>query len=126
MRSRRARAVAVGATVGLLVAVPLPAMAHAPTAPAADPAPLFASSFEPTDPQPAWTNTVETDSAGNKKASGIDGTSVTGIPGNLADKVIAIQANSENTAGGEVKENLNDGDVNSKWPTFTSTGWARY
>src|SRR5881227_1783204 len=75
MRSRRARAVAVGATVGLLVAVPLPAMAHAPTAPAADPAPLFASSFEPTDPQPAWTNTVETDSAGNKKASGIDGTS---------------------------------------------------
>ena len=126
MRSRRARAVAVGATVGLLVAVPLPAMAHAPTAPAADPAPLFASSFEPTDPQPAWTNTVETDSAGNKKASGIDGTSVTGIPGNLADKVIAIQANSENTAGGEVKENLNDGDVNSKWLTFTSTGWVRY
>src|SRR5262249_26250694 len=43
-----------------------------------------------------------------------------------ADKVVEIQANAENTEAGEVKENLNDGDVNSKWLAFTPTGWVRY
>ncbi len=130
MRGRRARvirrATTVTATAALLLAVPLPALAELTGMPPADPAPLFASSFEPTDPQPAWTDTVETDAAGHKKAAGIDGTSSRGIPGNLADKVVEIQASAENTAAGEVKENLNDGDVNSKWLAFAPTGWVQY
>jgi predicted alpha-1,2-mannosidase len=121
MRARRATTIV--AVVGLLVAVPLPAVAAPPPD---GPQTLFASSFEPTDPQPAWSNTVETDAAGHKKASGIDGTSTRGIPGSLADKVVEVQANSQNDESGEVKENLNDGDVNSKWLTFTSTGWVQY
>ena len=130
MRGRRARvirrATTVTATAALLLAVPLPALAELTGMPPADPAPLFASSFEPTDPQPAWTDTVETDAAGHKKAAGIDGTSSRGIPGNLADKVVEIQASAENTAAGEVKENLNDVDVNSKWLAFAPTGWVQY
>src|SRR2546421_6764058 len=108
MRTRRARSVAIGAVAGLLVAVPLPAVAQPPGQPAADPAPLFASSFEPTDPQPAWTSTVETDSAGNKKSSGIDGNSATRIPGSIDGQVTAISASDENAPGGEIKQNLND------------------
>src|SRR5437763_4051196 len=126
MGTRRTRLAAVGTVVGLLVAVPLPALAQPPGQPAADPTPLFASSFEPTDPQPAWTSTVETDGAGNKKSSGIDGNSATRIPGSIDGQVTAIQASDENAPGGEVKQNLNDGDVNSKWLTFNMTGWVQY
>ncbi|OLB77055.1 MAG: alpha-mannosidase [Actinobacteria bacterium 13_2_20CM_2_71_6] len=116
-----------GAVVAMLVAVPLPGFAGPPTAPQpADPAPLFASSFEPAGQQPAWSNTVETDAAGNRKTAGIDGTSSRGIPGNLADKVVEIAASGEYTASGEVKENLNDGDVNSKWLVFTATAWVQF
>src|SRR5256714_7284067 len=115
------RATTLVAVTAVLVPAPRPPLA----APPAASAPLFASSVEPAGPQPAWTNTVETDRAGNKKASGIDGTSSRGIPGNLADKVVEIQANAQNDEGGEVKENLNDGDVNSKWLAFTPTGSVR-
>src|SRR6266480_2664866 len=116
------RATTLVAVTAVLVAAPLPTLA----APPAASAPLFASSFEPADPRPAWSNAVETDKAGNRKASGIDGTSSRGIPGNLADKVVEIQASAQNDEGGEVKENLNDGDVNSKWLAFTPTGWVRF
>src|SRR5262245_58288493 len=116
----------LGVVVAMAVSPPVPALAALPGASATDPPPLFASSFEPADPQPAWMSTEGTGSSGARTTSGVDGTSVTGIPGNLADKVIDIKANSENTSAGEVARNLNDGDVNSKWLTFTATGWVQY
>jgi hypothetical protein len=86
----------------------------------------FFSSFEAADPQPAWTNTVETDADGRKKASGIVGSTFAGIPGNVTDQVVAVAASGENTGGGEVKENLVDGDVGTKWLVFQPTGWVRF
>ncbi len=81
----------------------------------------FSSSFEAGDPQPAWTDTVD---AG--KASGVTGPKPTGIPGNVTNKVVEVTANGENTGAGEVKENLTDGDIFSKWLVFESTGWVQY
>jgi predicted alpha-1,2-mannosidase len=86
----------------------------------------FFSSFEAGDPQPTWVNTPELNPDGTPKAANITGTLPGGIPGSLADKVIEIAASGEFTAGGEVKENLNDGDVNTKWLVFTSTAWVQY
>ncbi|HEU4426425.1 MAG TPA: GH92 family glycosyl hydrolase [Pilimelia sp.] len=120
------------AAVSAALLLPAPALAVPVAAPdigapeqAAAP-PAFASSFEPTDPQPAWTNTVETDPAGNKKASGVDGAFATGLPGSISDKVVQITASGEFAEAGEVKENLNDGDVSSKWLVFTPTAWVQY
>ncbi|TWP53408.1 glycoside hydrolase family 92 protein [Lentzea tibetensis] len=86
----------------------------------------FSSSFEEGQPQPNWANTVETDAAGNRKTAGVTGADSSGIPGNVTDKVVAVEANDENDEAGEVKENLVDGNINSKWLTFTSTGWASF
>src|ERR1041384_5225000 len=49
-----------------------------------------------------------------------------GIPGNVTDKVVEVTANSENAGSGEVKENLTDGDIFSKWLVFEPTGWVVY
>jgi predicted alpha-1,2-mannosidase len=87
---------------------------------------VFSSSLEDGQPQPKWTSTVETDSGGTPKASGVNGNDLVSIPGNVTDKVVEVTANSENSGSGEVKENLVDGDVNSKWLTFTPTGWAQF
>ncbi|TMS00636.1 GH92 family glycosyl hydrolase [Nonomuraea basaltis] len=86
----------------------------------------FASSFEPGDPQPTWVNTTETDARGRKKAANITGTLPGGIEGSISDKIIQVSASGEYAASGEVKENLSDGDANTKWLVFTSTGWAQY
>ncbi|WP_285745098.1 GH92 family glycosyl hydrolase [Lentzea sp. NBRC 105346] len=86
----------------------------------------FSSSFEDGQPQPAWANTVETDSAGNRKTSGVTGADSSGLPGSVMDKVNAVQANSENEEAGEVADNLTDGSANTKWLTFSTTGWVRY
>jgi hypothetical protein len=86
----------------------------------------FYSSFEPGDPQPTWSNTPETDARGRKKAANITGTLPGGVPGSIADQVVGITASGENPDGGEVKENLNDGDANTKWLAFTGTGWVQY
>jgi predicted alpha-1,2-mannosidase len=86
---------------------------------------VFASSFEDGQPQPTWNSTVETGTDGTPRASGVNGADSTSIPGNVTDRVVEVTANSEN-APGEVKENLVDGSVNSKWLTFTSTGWVRF
>ncbi len=86
----------------------------------------FSSSFEAGNPQPTWTDTVETDPSGAPKASGVNGADASTIPGNVDDKVVDVQANAQNDAGGEVKENLVDGNVNTKWLTFTTTGWAQF
>ncbi|MET7685404.1 GH92 family glycosyl hydrolase [Streptomyces sp. NPDC005423] len=100
-------------------AVALPAKA-----PAADRE--FASSFETGDPAPDWLNTVDTAPDGSPRASGVDGGYSTGIPGNVTDHVTDVRASAENTSGGEVKENLVDGEASTKWLAFESTGWAEF
>ncbi|WAP58824.1 GH92 family glycosyl hydrolase [Streptomyces sp. S465] len=86
----------------------------------------FASSFESDDPQPDWRNTVETGPDGEKKASGVDGSYSAGIPGNVTDKVTEVRASGENTAGGEIKENLVDGEVTTKWLAVDTTAWLEF
>ena len=86
----------------------------------------FASSFEAGDPAPDWLNTVDTAPDGSKRASGVDGGYSSGIPGNINDHVTDVRASAENTSGGEVKENLADGEAGTKWLTFESTGWVEF
>ncbi|MCX4884271.1 GH92 family glycosyl hydrolase [Streptomyces sp. NBC_00847] len=86
----------------------------------------FASSFEAGDPAPDWLNTVDTAPDGGKRASGVDGGYSSGIPGNVTDHVTDVRASAENTGGGEVKENLVDGESGTKWLTFAPTGWAEF
>nr|WP_203663060.1 GH92 family glycosyl hydrolase [Actinocatenispora rupis] len=83
----------------------------------------FSSSFEATDRPLDWTSTVETDPAGHKRMSGVTGSSSTGIPGSIADKITACTASGENPPS-EVAANLVDGDLNTKWLTFSGTGWV--
>ncbi|MCF1593286.1 GH92 family glycosyl hydrolase [Streptomyces muensis] len=96
-----------------------------PTAPAAADR-SFTSSFEADDPAPDWLNTVDTEPDGTKRASGVDGGYTSGIPGNVTDHVTDVRASGENTGGGEVKENLTDGESSSKWLVFEPTGWAEF
>ncbi|MEU9350904.1 GH92 family glycosyl hydrolase [Streptomyces griseoloalbus] len=96
-----------------------------PTAPAAADR-EFASSFEAGEPAPDWLNTVDTTPGGDKRASGVDGGYSSGIPGNVTDHVTDVRASAENTGGGEVKENLVDGEPSSKWLAFESTGWVEF
>jgi predicted alpha-1,2-mannosidase len=86
----------------------------------------FTSSFEAGDPAPDWLNTVDTAADGSKRASGVDGGYSTGIPGNVTDHVTDVRAGAENTDGGEVKENLVDGESGTKWLTFEPTGWVEF
>ncbi|MGW3117029.1 GH92 family glycosyl hydrolase [Streptomyces sp. NPDC001107] len=86
----------------------------------------FASSFEAGDPAPDWLNTVDTAADGSKRASGVDGGYSTGIPGNVTDHVTDVRASAENAGGGEVKENLVDGESGTKWLTFDPTGWVEF
>ncbi|MFE4410411.1 GH92 family glycosyl hydrolase [Streptomyces sp. NPDC056821] len=86
----------------------------------------FSSSFEAGDPAPDWLNTVDTAPGGGKRASGVDGGYSTGIPGNVDDHITEVRASGENTGGGEVKENLVDGESGTKWLTFEPTGWVEF
>ncbi|MDF2267471.1 GH92 family glycosyl hydrolase [Streptomyces coacervatus] len=86
----------------------------------------FASSFEAGDPAPDWLNTVDSAPDGTKRASGVDGGYSSGIPGNVNDHVTDVRASAENTGGGEVKENLVDGEAGTKWLTFAPTGWVEF
>ncbi|AZQ40753.1 glycoside hydrolase family 92 protein [Streptomyces cyaneochromogenes] len=86
----------------------------------------FASSFEAGDPAPDWLSTVDTAPDGTKRSSGVDGGYSSGIPGNVTDHVTDVRANGENTGGGEVKENLVDGEPSSKWLVFEATGWVEF
>ncbi|MEU8826550.1 GH92 family glycosyl hydrolase [Streptomyces sp. NPDC048636] len=122
-----------GRTAALLAAVLLTVTAQG-TAAAIPRAPdtadradrTFASSFEPDDPQPVWRDTVETGPDGKKKASGVDGGYVSGIPGNVTDKVTEVRASGENESSGETKENLVDGELTSKWLVFKKTAWLEF
>ncbi|MFJ3232079.1 GH92 family glycosyl hydrolase [Streptomyces sp. NPDC086787] len=86
----------------------------------------FASSFEAGDPAPDWLNTVDTGPDGSRRASGVDGGYTTGIPGNATDHVTEVRASAENKGAGEVKENLTDGEPETKWLAFEPTGWAEF
>jgi predicted alpha-1,2-mannosidase len=128
MRARRSRLALVSATITATVLSNLTTCSSAVAAPEEQTVstPIFSSSFEDGQPQPNWVNTVETDASGKPKASGVNGADSIAIPGGVTDGVVDVQANSENASGGEVKENLVDGTVNSKWLTFTPTGWAQF
>nr|WP_296072355.1 GH92 family glycosyl hydrolase [uncultured Actinoplanes sp.] len=78
----------------------------------------FASSFEPGQPQPEWTDTVE-------RASGVDGNVQAGMPGSLREHVTAIAVNAQPNST-ENGNNLNDLDPATKWLVNTPTSWAQY
>ncbi|MCK2241997.1 MULTISPECIES: GH92 family glycosyl hydrolase [unclassified Crossiella] len=84
----------------------------------------FATSFEAGEPQPTWTDTPETGPDGKPKASGVTGADSVSIPGSVNDKITATAASAENTVGGEVRDNLFDGSLASKWLAFERTGWV--
>jgi predicted alpha-1,2-mannosidase len=123
-RHRWGPAVVLTAAFALAVGTQGAATALPAKAPAADQA--FASSFEAGDPAPDWLNTVDTKADGSKRASGVDGGYSSGIPGNVNDHVTDVRASAENTGGGEVKENLVDGESATKWLTFDPTGWVEF
>ncbi len=89
-----------------------------------EPAVDFYSSFEAADPQPTWSNTVETDASGQKKASGVSGHSGDQILGNIMDRVAGVTASGENPPG-EIATSIADGELTTKWLVFASTGWVQ-
>ena len=95
-------------------AVAFPGMAAAA---AAD---TFSSSFETDDPQPTWSDTVDTGADGKPRTSGIDGNVVVGIPGSLRGHVTKIEVNAQPNSN-ENGNNLNDGDSATKWLVDTPT-----
>ena len=84
----------------------------------------FATSFEPTDPALTWTSTVETDSSGKKKASGVSGSGSTAILGSVMSLVTNVSASAENPPN-EIAKNVADGDLTTKWLAFAATGWVQ-
>ena len=58
-------------------------------------------------------------------ASAGSGTPPPAPPGTGRNTATAVPANGENPPN-EIAVNLKDGDVNTKWLSFTSTGWAAY
>src|SRR4051794_18241467 len=65
----------------------------------------FFTSFEPGQPQPGYTDAVETGPDGQPRAGGVEGPTPTGIGGSEMDKVTKVTANGENTGGGEIATN---------------------
>ncbi|MFI6079470.1 GH92 family glycosyl hydrolase [Streptomyces sp. NPDC051217] len=86
----------------------------------------FASSFEESDTQPNWRDTVETGADGEKRSSGVTGEFNAGIPGNVTERVVELRASDENTGGGEGKENLVDIQSSTKWLAFEPTAWIEF
>ncbi|MFE6363973.1 GH92 family glycosyl hydrolase [Streptomyces sp. NPDC057806] len=123
MRHRRGTAVVWTTAFALAVGSQGVAVAL-PEAPSGDRE--FSSSFESGDPAPDWLNTVDEAPDGTKRAGGVDGGYSSGIPGNVTDHVTDVRASAENTGGGEVKENLVDGEPSTKWLAFQPTGWVEF
>ena len=86
----------------------------------------FFTSFEPGQPQPGYTDEVETGPDGKPRTDGVEGPTPTGIGGSEMDKVTKVTANGENTGGGEIASNVADGDKFTKWLVFEPTGWLVY
>lgn len=117
---RHRMAIAAALAVGLAIpGTQLPAAA-APT-PGTD----FFSSFDSDDSLPTWTNTVETDAAGEPKMSGVTGNPDSGgIPGNINDTIVDVTANGDNPPNETVRRVI-DGDATTKWLVFEPTGWVQ-
>ncbi|MFI1574627.1 GH92 family glycosyl hydrolase [Streptomyces anulatus] len=126
-RRRTPTAAALAASLALVVIAPAVATAQ-PSSPDRKPSGdrTFSTSFEADERQPDWRSTVEEGPDGKKRSSGVDGGFSSGIPGNVTDRVTELRASAENTAGGEVKENLVDVEPGSKWLTFKPTGWVEF
>jgi predicted alpha-1,2-mannosidase len=120
--SARLTAVATGVVVAGALIVPLASTATAEPAGNTE----FFSSFEPGDPRPTWTDTVETGPSGKPKTGGVTSADPTRIAGDISDQIVEVTANGENTGAGEVAENLVDFDPGSKWLVFEPTGWAQF
>ena len=86
----------------------------------------YFTSFEPGQPQPGYTDAVETGPDGKPRTDGVRGPTPTGIGGSEMDKVTKVTANGENTGGGEIATNAADGDKFTKWLVFQPTGWLVY
>ncbi|MFJ9828738.1 GH92 family glycosyl hydrolase [Streptomyces sp. NPDC101160] len=122
------RALSLAASAALVLSL-TPAVAQAlpgGSDDSADTTREFSTSFEPDEVQPTWRNTVEVGPDGQKRASGVDGGFVTGIPGNVTDRVTAVRASGENAGAGEVKENLVDLQPGTKWLVFEPTAWLEF
>lgn len=118
---RRSLLVGGASLVALADAVPTVASA-APADPGRGSRSGFTTSFEANEPKLDWTSTAETHH-GHKKMHGVTGSSSTGIPGSISDKIAKVTASDENLPN-EVAVKLNDGDVNTKWLAFDATGWV--
>ncbi|MGW2045631.1 GH92 family glycosyl hydrolase [Streptomyces sp. NPDC001858] len=123
-RFGRLRAVVV--TAALIMTLGTAETAVALPSPLPLPSRGFASSFETGQRTPDWLSTVDTTPGGGKRASGVDGGYGGGLPGDVTDRVTDVRASAENTAGGEVKDNLVDGEASTKWLTFAATGWVEF
>ncbi|TQJ56345.1 GH92 family glycosyl hydrolase [Streptomyces sp. SLBN-115] len=123
-RLGRLRAVVI--TAALVMTVGAQGTAVALPSPVPIPSRGFASSFEAGEHAPDWQSTVDTTPGGGKRASGVDGGYGGGLPGDVTERVTDVRASAENTAGGEVKENLVDGEASTKWLAFASTGWVEF
>jgi predicted alpha-1,2-mannosidase len=119
--ARRALSTLLSVVVTTASLVALPPGATAAEPPRVD----FSSSFETGDPQPSWVDTVDTGADGRPRTSGVNGANGTSIPGDLRGRITETSASGENTGAGEVVANLFDGSSDSKWLTFSPTGWAQ-
>ena len=116
--TRPARWVAFALTLAVTA---LLALAGASAASAQQSAPAFSTSFEPTQPPPTWSDTVE---AG--RSSNVDGTLASAtIPGNVTDKVVEVQASGENPPNEIARRRPSTATSSTKWLTFTSTAWLQ-
>ncbi|GAA0936706.1 GH92 family glycosyl hydrolase [Kribbella koreensis] len=122
---------AVGLVVTMSAMSSTSASAGSSASPAAEAQPAvsgssFFTSFEPGQPQPGYTDAVETGPDGQPRAGGVEGPTPTGIGGSEMDKVVKVTANGENTGSGEIATNAADGDKFTKWLVFEPTGWLTY
>ena len=117
LRAHR-RAPALLAATALVLALPT-AMQQLPSAAAAPGDVAFASSFEANQAPPTWVSTPE-----GSKSSGVTGPGQVGIPGDITATNTGVTASAQN-APNETAPKAVDGDENSKWLAFASTGWLR-
>ena len=101
------------------LAITAPTIGQLPSATAAPGDVAFASSFEANQSPPTWVSTPE-----GTKSSGVTGPAQAGIPGDITATNTGVTASAEN-APNEVAAKAVDGDENSKWLAFATSGWLR-
>src|SRR6266536_798927 len=112
-------------SLGLVVTMLSPAMAAHAVPPTTEEQQVvtgssFFTSFEPGQPQPGYTDTVETGPDGKPRTDGVRGPTPTGIGGSEMDKVVKVTANGENTGAGEIATNAADGGNPKNWTILGS------